>query len=74
MKISKNASKCLETTSDINDMTDQDKCIVYQSAQKSIKCAIDTLGKYAAKSGDSKSKEVIANLSVLLFDLDRTTN
>lgn len=37
-------------------------------AKKYIKCAIDVLGK-SAKSGNEVSRDAIANLSVILFDI-----
>jgi hypothetical protein len=37
-------------------------------AKKYIKCAIDALGA-SAKSGDTVSRDALANLSVILFDL-----
>lgn len=40
----------------------------YQNAINSIRNAIDSLGT-VAKSGDSLAKDAIANLSVILFDL-----
>lgn len=40
----------------------------YQDAITSIKSAIDSLGELAI-SGDTLARESIANLSVILFDL-----
>ena len=40
----------------------------YAKASEHIMCAISALGN-KAKSGDSHAKDVIANLSVVLFDL-----
>lgn len=40
----------------------------YAKASEHIMCAISALGD-KAKSGDSHTKDVIANLSVVLFDL-----
>jgi hypothetical protein len=40
----------------------------YAKASEHIMCAISALGD-KAKSGDSHAKDVIANLSVVLFDL-----
>jgi hypothetical protein len=37
-------------------------------AKRYIKCAIDTLGA-SAKDGDIVSRDALANLSVILFDL-----
>lgn len=37
-------------------------------AKKYIKCAIDALGS-SAKGGNAVSRDAIANLSVILFDL-----
>ena len=40
----------------------------YAKASEHIMCAISALGE-KAKNGDSHAKDVIANLSVVLFDL-----
>lgn len=40
----------------------------YAKASEHIMCAISALGD-KAKNGDSHAKDVIANLSVVLFDL-----
>lgn len=40
----------------------------YAKASEHIMCAISALGD-KAKGGDSHAKDVIANLSVVLFDL-----
>lgn len=62
MKIQKKVEST--TTPNVNT----DKC--YSDATKSIKCAIDSLGK-AAVSGDTRAKEAIANLSVIMLDMKK---
>lgn len=65
MKISKvSASSSTKDTETLNTM-------VHEDAIKYIKKAIDVLGAHARRTQDAKSKEAIANLSVILLDLQK---
>lgn len=61
MKITSKTKKSVTSTTAI-EANDKAEAIKY------VKCAIDSLGK-SAKSGDKASREAIANLSVVLFDI-----
>lgn len=68
MKISKN--KVEATTSAVKSNTNTNantKVGKYSDSQKYIRCAIDSLG--ASAKTDARAREAIANLSVVLFDL-----
>lgn len=64
MKITKNAKKVTASTKVVANKN-------YQTAQKYIKCAIDALG--ACGKSDEFAKDRIADLSVVLFDINAST-
>ena len=52
-----------------NDDTAELNSIVYEDACNFVKQAIDSLGAFARRTGDSFAKDCIANLSVVLLDM-----
>lgn len=62
MKISKQSVTAATPTEELNSM-------VYEDAIKSIKTAINQLGALARRTDDVKAKEAIANLGVVLLEL-----
>lgn len=64
MKITKNAKKVAASKEVVANKN-------YQTAQKYIKCAIDALG--ACGKSDEFAKDRIADLSVVLFDINAST-
>lgn len=67
MKISKNSHN---TVSSSTNPDDELNAMVYEDAKKYINQAIKSLGAYARRTKDEKAKEAIANLSVILLDLN----
>jgi hypothetical protein len=65
MKITKNAKKVTASKEVVANKN-------YQAAQRYIKCAIDALG--ACGKSDEFAKDRIADLSVVLFDINASTD
>lgn len=70
MRISKNSARKSTKTVSSKPVKASRTANEYAKAQNYIKCAIDALGA-SAKNNDSKARESIANLSVVLFDLQK---
>lgn len=71
MKIKKNNSTIQSSTEpvvDNNDTAELNKSI-YTDAIGFVQSAIESLGALARRTGDIKAKELIADLSVVLFDM-----
>lgn len=71
MKIKKNNSTIQSSTEPIvdnNDTAELNKSI-YTDAIGFVQSAIESLGALVRRTNDSKAKELIADLSVVLFDM-----
>lgn len=70
MKITKNAKKVTASTRAVKPQKKVNSTTNYDKAQQHIKAAIDVL----ANSDDEITKDIIANLSVCLFDIKASTS
>jgi len=70
MKITKNAKKVTASTRAVKPQKKVNSATNYDKAQQHIKAAIDVL----ANSDDEVTKDIIANLSVCLFDIKASTS
>lgn len=75
MKIAKKPILCNTTpvekpdaTEELN-VTEELNAMLYDDVISAVKTAIARLGAIARRTGDVKAKEAIANLSVVLFEL-----
>mgnify|MGYP003308498277 CR=1 FL=1 len=69
MKIAKKPIMCNTTPVVESDVTEELNTMLYDDVISAVKTAIDRLGAIARRTGDVKAKEAIANLSVVLFEL-----
>lgn len=71
MKIKKNNSTIQSSTEPIVDNNDTAELnnSIYTDAIGFVQSAIESLGAVVRRTNDSKAKELIADLSVVLFDM-----
>lgn len=71
MKIKKNNSTIQSSTGPVVDdeATAELNNSIYTDAIGFVQSAIESLGALARRTNDSKAKELIADLSVVLFDM-----
>lgn len=71
MKVAKKNKPVVAAQNNIEDSAAEEQLntMVLEDATGYIRSAINSLGGLARRTGDAKYKEAIANLSVVLFDL-----